>query len=81
MRDGRPTGLPKGPFSQQYIDLRATINNIEHTSDLIFGELTEKQIKRLDKAIILMKVGAKLMKKAIKEPKKTNVVPIRATNT
>ena len=35
------------------------------------GELTPKQSKRLDKALILMKAGFKMAKKAVKKPAHT----------
>lgn len=40
------------------------------------GSLTERQSKRLDKALVLMKVGFKLAKKAVKQPAHTK----RGTN-
>lgn len=79
MRDGRPTGLPKGPFGTCYSEIRILINQVEQMMDT--SVMTPKQLKRLDKAVFMMKIGAKMMKKAIRAPKQTNVVPIRAANS
>jgi hypothetical protein len=35
------------------------------------GSLTERQSKRLDKALVLMKAGFKMAKKALKQPAHT----------
>jgi hypothetical protein len=37
------------------------------------GLLTERQSKRLDKALVLMKAGFKMAKKALKQPAHTKV--------
>jgi hypothetical protein len=66
----RPWPRPR-TIEEAYQALRAECANLEELIEA--GPLTEKEAKRLDKAVVVMKAGLKIAKKAIR---KSNVIPL-----
>ena len=62
---GNPLPYPYSEIEEAYVRLRAACIDIEILMELHDDELTEKELKRLDKGVTVMKVGFKLVKKAI----------------
>ena len=65
---GGPVPYPYSEFEEAYVRLRQACIDIEELMEEHEGGgvLTEKELKRLDKGVTVMKVGFKLIKKAIK---------------
>jgi hypothetical protein len=69
-----PPDGPTDPVSslrRRYLELRASCHELEAALGSVLpgtGGLTAKDIKRLDKAVTVMKCGFKLAKKALKRP-------------
>jgi hypothetical protein len=64
-----PLPTPKDALAlHQYNDLRFTCHELEELIASVEGEegWTEKDLKRLDKAVTVMKVGFKIFKKVLK---------------
>ena len=57
---------PYSEFEKAYVRLRQDCIDIEELIEEHGDVLTEKELKRLDKGVVVMKVGFKLVKKAIK---------------
>lgn len=64
----RPPDDPRMLFDAVYENLRADCSKLEHLLQHATenGTLAEKELKRLDKSVVVMKVGFKLLKKALK---------------
>lgn len=62
-----PTGPVPDTTDEAYETLRRTCNGLEHLLEHNAEGLSDKALKRMDKAITVMKVGFKIMKKAIKK--------------
>lgn len=60
----RPSDYPYRPYGMVYTDLRADVEVLEGLID--GSDLDEKTLKRLDKAVTTIKVGLKVMKRALK---------------
>lgn len=70
MTQGWPTGPQPDSTDKAYAELRGHCNVLEHLLEQNREGLDERTLKRIDKAVTVMKVGFKIMKKALREKAK-----------